>query len=223
MVLGVLGRANLPTNSLKILNPVNSMFCPITKLQCFIFTILIFSFSDIFYIDATNKQTLQVDLEAIVPGTVEPSVDTSLHWLACQHDRKWLLFFDNADDVDLDLGKFIPRSVFGNTLVTTRNPDVCVITGVDGSRKVEGMSVEDSIDLLLRISCTEPNGENQILAEQIVTVCFILFYFPNKRNILIAELISETSFLCFGSLSSRCLHSPLSIIERVSRTLSSET
>ena len=40
---------------------------------------LISSFSNIFYIDATNEQTLQMDLEAITLGNVERSVNASLH------------------------------------------------------------------------------------------------------------------------------------------------
>jgi len=138
-------------------------------------TIPFLSFSDIFYIDATNEHTLQADLEAIVPGGAEQSVDASLQWLAYQHNRRWLIFFDNADDPGLDLGKFIPRTASGNTLITTRNPGVRLLAGVNASAQVAEMSSDDSTQLLLRLSCMEWNEENQMLAEEIVKVCtFIL-------------------------------------------------
>jgi len=143
--------------------------------SCSLFTIPILSFSDIFYIDATNEHTLQADLGAIVSGSAEQSVDASLQWLAHQHDRRWLIFFDNADDPGLDLGKFIPRTASGNTLITTRNQSVCLLAGVDASIQVAGMRSDDSTQLLLRVACIKWNEENQILAEEIVKVCtFIL-------------------------------------------------
>jgi len=143
--------------------------------NCSLFTILILSFSDIFYIDATNEHTLQADLGAIVPGSAEQSVDASLQWLAHQHDRRWLIFFDNADDPGLDLGKFIPRTASGNTLITTRNQGVRLLAGVNASAQVAGMSSDDSTQLLLQLSCIEWNEGNQMLAEKIVKVCtFIL-------------------------------------------------
>jgi hypothetical protein len=55
----------------------------------------IFSFSDIFYVDATNQ---------------ERSVDASLRWLANHRDGDWLLLFDNADDVHLELKQFLPSA-----------------------------------------------------------------------------------------------------------------
>jgi len=102
-------------------------------------------------------------------------VDASLQWLAHQHDRRWLIFFDNADDPGLDLGKFIPRTASGNTLITTRNLGVRLLAGANASAQVAGMSSSDSTQLLLRLSCMEWNEENQMLAEEIVKVCtFIL-------------------------------------------------
>jgi hypothetical protein len=81
-------------------------------------------FSDIFYIDATNQQTLEADLAAITPTNVEQSVDACKHWLATKHGQNWLLFFDNADDVQLNLAAFFPKCRFGNILITTRNPQL---------------------------------------------------------------------------------------------------
>src|SRR4051812_8385338 len=92
---------------------------------------LTFSFSDTFYIDATNAQTLQADLMTIAPGNIEESADASLRWLARQRNGNWILVFDNADDVKLGLQNFFPPCASGNILVTTRNPELRVHAGKD--------------------------------------------------------------------------------------------
>ncbi|KAF8961379.1 hypothetical protein BDZ97DRAFT_1208591 [Flammula alnicola] len=126
-------------------------------------------FSDIFYIDATSEQTLQADLKAITPGNVEQSVGASLRWLASQHDRNWLLLFDNADDVKLNLRKFFPSCESGNILVTTRNPELRIhAAGKDAVARVAGMNCEDAKCLLLQLSREEQSDENKKLAELIV-------------------------------------------------------
>jgi hypothetical protein len=131
-----------------------------------------FSFSDIFYIDATNQHTLEADLKAITPTHIEESVDACQHWLATQDGRKWLLFFDNADDVQLDLAAFFPACRFGNILVTTRNPHLSIHASEDGDAKIAGMDPADAKYLLLSMSRSEKKVENEKLAELIVKVLF---------------------------------------------------
>jgi len=129
-----------------------------------------FSFSDIFYVDATNEQTIQTDLEAIIPGNAERSVDAGLRWLTKQTNGNWLIYFDNADDVSLKLKKFFPRSESGNILVTTRNPELRHYTGRDADANITGMDHEDATTLLLRQAQAEESDENKALAEEIVQV-----------------------------------------------------
>ena len=147
---------------------------------------LLFSFSDIFYIDATNKQTLEMDLGAITDGNLEQSVDASLRWLTNKHDGHWLLFFDNADDVDLKLKEFIPRCAYGNILVTTRNPALRLLTGKGLDENVTGMDHEDARNLLLELSRVDKTQENEVLAAEIVQV-FLSF-------ILIDEKLSNKEY-----------------------------
>ncbi|KAJ7825731.1 P-loop containing nucleoside triphosphate hydrolase protein [Mycena olivaceomarginata] len=106
-------------------------------------------FSEIFYIDATNEQTLKTDLEIIDPEVVGESAEASLHWLAGKKEE-WLLVFDNADDVQLDISKFFPRCTFGNILITTRNQELCIHASA-GSR-VSDMEPEDAKALLLQLA-----------------------------------------------------------------------
>ncbi|KAF9474142.1 FabD/lysophospholipase-like protein [Pholiota conissans] len=131
-------------------------------------------FSDVFYVDATNEQTLQTDLESIAPENVERSVDESLCWLASQaKNSQWLLLFDNADKVDLKLNKYFP-SRCGNILITTRNVELRTYAGKGGDAKVGDMDHEDAKNLLLYQARAEPNDENKVLADAIVKE---LYYF----------------------------------------------
>ncbi|KAJ6452195.1 P-loop containing nucleoside triphosphate hydrolase protein [Mycena sanguinolenta] len=106
-------------------------------------------FSEIFYIDATNEQTLETDLENIVPAVVGESAEDSLCWLAGKQEE-WLLLFDNADDIHLDISKFFPHCTFGNILITTRNQELCI--HASGSSRVSDMELEDAKDLLLQLA-----------------------------------------------------------------------
>ena len=129
-----------------------------------------FSFSDIFYVDATTEETLRTDLEAIAPGKAKRTVDASLRWLASQTDGNWLILFDNADNVDLKLKNFFPPCPYGNILITTRNRELRHYTGKDADADVKGMDLEDAKNLLLVQARAESNVENNALAETIVKV-----------------------------------------------------
>ena len=131
-------------------------------------------FSDIFYIDATNQQTLEADLATITPTDVEKSVDACMYWLANKHSQNWLLFFDNADDIQLNLAKFFPKCRFGNILITTRNPQLRIYADQSAAAKVADMNPEDAKHLLMQISWAEKTDENEKLAAIIVKVLFII-------------------------------------------------
>ena len=171
--LGVPERANLLSNSLK--NPPGTVLSMKSTGDNFHFTFYIFSFSSVFYVDATNEQTLQTDLEVITPGR---SADASLRWLASQHGGNWLLLFDNADDVNLKLKKFFPICISGNILITTRNRDLRNYSAKDADAKVTGMDHEDATNLLLHMAQVEESDQNKALAEAIVQVLqvFLLFF-----------------------------------------------
>ncbi|KAJ7033029.1 hypothetical protein C8F04DRAFT_636243 [Mycena alexandri] len=136
-------------------------------------------FSEIFYIDATNEQTLEIDLQAVTSAAVGKSAQASRHWLAGrQGDQKeWLLFFDNADNVELDISKFFPHCTFGNILITTRNQDLCLhARDEDAVSKVSDMIAEDAKDLLLQLASEGRSNQQEKLAGAIVKElhCFAL-------------------------------------------------
>ncbi|KAJ7470020.1 P-loop containing nucleoside triphosphate hydrolase protein, partial [Mycena galericulata] len=125
-------------------------------------------FSEIFYIDATNEQTLEIDLQSITPAEVGNSAEASLHWLAGKHEE-WLLFFDNADDAKLNLSKFFPCCTFGNVLITTCNQDLCLhARDEEAVSRVSNMETEDAKALLLQLARQDSNDEQNKLAIDIV-------------------------------------------------------
>jgi PHD/YefM family antitoxin component YafN of YafNO toxin-antitoxin module len=87
---------------------------------------------------------------AIAKGFGDSSQD-GLLWLTSKVEE-WLLFFDNADDPNLDLNNFIPQCNHGNIVITSRNPEQCVY----GSHSpVSDMEEEDAVALLLKSAAQE--------------------------------------------------------------------
>ncbi|KAJ6459278.1 hypothetical protein C8R45DRAFT_1182813 [Mycena sanguinolenta] len=85
---------------------------------------------------------------------------------------EWLLFFDNADDPEINLNQFIPRCNHGNIVVTSRNPN---LRGYGESSHVSDMEQSDAVALLLKSAQQVMSAPNQLLAQDIVKA---LWYFP---------------------------------------------
>ncbi|KAF8224846.1 hypothetical protein L208DRAFT_1122411, partial [Tricholoma matsutake] len=78
-------------------------------------------FSDVFFIDATTAQTIDADLKNITLGKeIGENANDTIIWLARKHEE-WLLLFDNADNIMLNLSQFFPSCSHGNILITSRN------------------------------------------------------------------------------------------------------
>ncbi|KAJ7800408.1 P-loop containing nucleoside triphosphate hydrolase protein, partial [Mycena olivaceomarginata] len=130
--------------------------------------------SEVLYIDATTEQTIETDLETIAPVGVGKSAAASLRWLAGKREA-WLLFFDNADDVQLDISKFFPNCAFGNILITTRNQDLIFHASEGADSKVSDMDPDDAKELLFLLSRAPRSDDQEKLAAAIVKE---LHYFP---------------------------------------------
>ena len=126
-------------------------------------------FSEVFLIDSSTAQTLDSDLKniALVKGVGESASD-AIEWLARQHEE-WLLLFDNADDITLNLQKYFPSCSHGNILITSRNQETCV-HALQFNYKVSDMIPKDATDLLLCMANWKVTGETQLLAAAIVKV-----------------------------------------------------
>ncbi|KAJ6459265.1 hypothetical protein C8R45DRAFT_942293 [Mycena sanguinolenta] len=126
-------------------------------------------FTDQLLLDASTIGTIQSGLQNIV--TAKGAGQDALAWLAGKHEN-WLLFFDNADDPEINLNQFIPRCNHGNIIVTSRNPN---LRGYGESSQVSDMEESDAVALLLKSAQHAMSAPNQLLAQNIVKA---LWYFP---------------------------------------------
>ena len=125
-------------------------------------------FSDIFYVDASTKETISADLTNIALSQgIGQSEKATIDWLARWH-KEWLLVLDNADDPSLDLRLYLPRCSHGNILITSRNRDTCFYA--PQSCEVSDMKPEDARDLFFKVARHEHNKETEALAMTIVKV-----------------------------------------------------
>ncbi|KAF7371417.1 FabD/lysophospholipase-like protein [Mycena sanguinolenta] len=121
-------------------------------------------FTDQFLLDASTTETIQNSLKNITS-------QDALTWLAGQH-KNWLLFFDNADDPNINLNQFFPRCNHGNIIITSRNPSLRMY---GRSSHVSDMEESDAVALLLNSSQQDVSASNQLLAQDIVKA---LWYLP---------------------------------------------
>ncbi|KAH8813708.1 hypothetical protein DL96DRAFT_1757614 [Flagelloscypha sp. PMI_526] len=105
-------------------------------------------FSEVFFIDASDKISLENDLKALVSRIVDrPSVDDAISLLRSRREE-WLLFLDNADDTTMDLRPYVAWP-HGNVLITTRNRGVRAHSP-KCSIWVDRLELKDATELLLR-------------------------------------------------------------------------
>ncbi len=72
-------------------------------------------------VDSSSEETIAADYKNIaLAHNVGESAEDAKIWLASNRER-WLLLLDNADDIDIDLRRHIPKGSNGNVLITTRD------------------------------------------------------------------------------------------------------
>ncbi|KAJ7743414.1 P-loop containing nucleoside triphosphate hydrolase protein [Mycena metata] len=123
-------------------------------------------FSDIFFIDTSRIATIETSLKNIaVQKDFGDSPEDGLLWLTSKV-KEWLLFFDNADDPNINLNDYIPQCNHGNIIITSRNPGMCVYAGSDSL--VSDMEEEDAVTLLLKSALQKATSHTEQVAAEIV-------------------------------------------------------
>ncbi|KAJ7713480.1 hypothetical protein B0H16DRAFT_542459 [Mycena metata] len=123
-------------------------------------------FSDIFFIDTSTIATIETGLKNIaIQKDFGDSPEDGLLWLASKVEE-WLLFFDNADDPNINLNDFIPQCNHGNIIITSRNPGMCVYAG--SNSLVSDMEEEDAVALLLKSALQKATVRTEGIAAEIV-------------------------------------------------------
>ncbi|KAJ7445461.1 hypothetical protein FB451DRAFT_1433230 [Mycena latifolia] len=124
-------------------------------------------FPDVYFVDSSSQQTIENDLVTLaLTKKVGKTFQDSLRWLSNQH-TEWLIVFNNADDVNLNLGQYFPSGSHGNILVTSRNPDLRQLA--QAAHKVEEMALEEATNLLLSVAQYDiTEVDNRDVGKQIV-------------------------------------------------------
>ena len=126
-----------------------------------------------FFVDASSSNTIVAYLQNIaLTKSAGKSEQDALTWLSREH-KEWLLLFDGADDVMLNLRDYFPRCSHGNILITSRNRGTLIhAPNSDAHEKVGNLTPDEAKDLLLQLACIkeEPSDEIQMLSAKLVEV-----------------------------------------------------
>jgi hypothetical protein len=146
------------------------------------------SFSDIFFIDATDVTTIETDLIAIAQAKkLDKTAKAALAWLRGQSHRRWLILFNNADDPDLPLRDYLPQCGHANILITSRNPNLRDDLAPEAYQKISSMTAADAKHLLLKGLKATASVDAETAADSIVKVrCHVLFIVLNSWHPLTA-------------------------------------
>ena len=117
--------------------------------------------------DASTTETIETAFKniATIKGAGN-SVQATLSWLIGNQDN-WLLFFDNADDPQLNLSQFFPKCNHGNIIITSQNH---ALRQHGEHFEVSAVEESDPVTLLLKSSLSETTPTNELLATDIVKV-----------------------------------------------------
>ncbi|KAH8828692.1 hypothetical protein DL96DRAFT_1679305 [Flagelloscypha sp. PMI_526] len=123
-------------------------------------------FTEVFFMDASDANTLHGDFETLARATSSGStVEDALHYLS-SNQGNWLLFLDNADDIQLDLRPFVSW-LHGNVLITTRN-QALRIYAPDCHIHVKPLTMDESVALLMHGLAQKLDETTKPTAEEIV-------------------------------------------------------
>ncbi|KAH8834421.1 hypothetical protein DL96DRAFT_1551201 [Flagelloscypha sp. PMI_526] len=156
-------------------------------------------FTDVFFVDASNKFTLENDLKLIaIEVSDKPTVEDALHLLRTTKEE-WLLFLDNADDPSLDLRPYIMWP-HGNVLITTRNRELELddavelqLRGVAAEKTVETYQLASEIVQTLGCLALAVNQACGFLAQDICTLSeYLPIYLRNRKRLLEDKSIQTT-------------------------------
>ncbi|KAJ7817916.1 P-loop containing nucleoside triphosphate hydrolase protein [Mycena olivaceomarginata] len=122
-------------------------------------------FTDRFFLDASTTETLDTSIKNIATmKNIGSSSQDALKWL-CNRCEDWLLFFDNADDPEINMNNFFPQCNHGNIIITSRNPNLRVY---GAHSHVSDMEEPDAVALLLESSVQDISSTNTQVAVDIV-------------------------------------------------------
>ncbi|PVF97368.1 TPR-like protein [Serendipita vermifera] len=122
-------------------------------------------FTNIIFIDASSQKRIEADLETAIrsfgPGWSDAAWEDAVSYFS--NKKGWLLFFDNANSLDLRLKDYLPKSIYGAVLITTRNLEY-TIYAPDSHIRVGEMSQTEAVDLLHKVANFHPSSNDTSIA-----------------------------------------------------------
>lgn len=116
-----------------------------------------------FYIDSSTESQIQADLQIAIRSLGRRHKNSTwsdgLTFLASE-TRHWLIVFDGADNPDINLRKYIPKSSRGSVLVTTRNRALSAIAK-NNAIQIKEMDEDEAVLLLHRVSALHPRSSEE--------------------------------------------------------------
>jgi tetratricopeptide (TPR) repeat protein len=117
------------------------------------------------FIDASSQQQIQDDLESAIqsegPEFSNATWKDAVAYLSEQKD--WILFVDNADELNHELKKYLPNSLHGSIIITTRD-QYNKIHAPDCAIDVEKLKLVEALDLLHSVSGVSPRSNDSSIA-----------------------------------------------------------
>ncbi|KAF8448488.1 hypothetical protein BDZ91DRAFT_112651 [Kalaharituber pfeilii] len=114
------------------------------------------------------------------PSEEQHVVDSVKEWLTAKDNTKWILVFDNLDDLEsFDVNDYIPSAPHGTVIITSRRPE-----SIQGRRgiEVQQMSNSEAEELLLKSAKLDleklPLDEREREKQAISTIVHKLGYLP---------------------------------------------
>ncbi|KAK6356806.1 hypothetical protein TWF718_001147 [Orbilia javanica] len=97
------------------------------------------------------------------------------HWLQLPGNNKWLLIFDNADDLEgFDIQNHFPNHGGGAILITSRRPEISY--GSAKQADLDGLDKEAAVKLLLRLARMPESTE--AIKQEVITLVEKLGFMP---------------------------------------------
>jgi len=185
----------------------------------------------VFFVDASSEECIKASFEDVGKELhlPQPSDIATCQWFSRQM-KPWLLLFDNADNADLNLHRFLPECKQGTIIITICNHQ-CIMHVPDlHNWNIGDMSHEDAVKLLYRASCRTANTDldaTKKLVDQLS--CFALavsqaagFLFMNHNKLFTWYLshVKKRPKLVFENHSKECVHNLGDIVPTASRYIS---
>jgi len=131
-------------------------------------------FSDIFWIDASSEDTIDLRFRQIAQANKAPpeavsSAVSALKWIS--EKSGWLLIYDNADGGCQVVERFLPPGKGGNMLITSRNLELKRVA--EHSMEVVDMREDEALSLLFKSAKINDTSQKvHTLAKQLISMLY---------------------------------------------------